>query len=128
MPLIQATPKDIDSFMSFVDILPGGCWFWTGGRSRGKGNLKWYGSFWVPSLKTTVRAHRFSSEVFNKHECPPGFHREHNCCFSLCVCPECIEVVSREVNQERSVISRRNTAMKKDRTLLISRYGLDSFQ
>jgi len=85
--------------MKFVDVLPNGCWFWTGARSRGKGNSKWYGSFGVNG--TTVRAHRFSSEVFNCDECPPGYHRDHLCHFSMCVAPHHLEVVTREENQAR---------------------------
>lgn len=101
MPLLEATQADIDRFMSYVEKLPNGCWFWTGARSRGKGNKKWYGSFRLGI--TTVRAHRFSSEVLNKHECPPGHHRDHECCFSLCVCPKHIEVVTRQINQQRKM-------------------------
>ena len=122
MALLRATREDVLAFLSKVDVLPNGCHFWTGGRSRGRGNLKWYGSFWVPSLGTTVRAHRFASEVFNCHECPPGWHRDHTCHFSLCVCPDHIEVVTREVNQERK------RPRREDFALLLSRFGLDSSQ
>lgn len=80
--MLQATSDDIRRFMSFVDILPNGCWFWTGARSRGSGNKKWYGSFWVKG-HGTVRAHRFSCEVLGKKPLPPAHHRDHNCCFSL---------------------------------------------
>lgn len=99
--MIEATDKDIQRFMSKVDKLPNGCWFWTAARSRGKGNSKWYGTFSINGR--SVRAHRFSSEVFNKDECPPGHHRDHTCCFSLCVAPHHIEVVSHEENQRRKV-------------------------
>lgn len=120
MGLIQPVKEDIISFLGFIDFLPNGCWFWTGGRSRGKGNVKWYGSFWVPSLKTTVRAHRYASEVFNCDECSPGQHRDHTCHFSLCVCPAHIEVVPREVNQERK------RGKREDFSCLLSRFGLES--
>lgn len=63
--------SDITRFLSFVDVLPCGCWFWTGGRSRGRGNKKWYGSFWVKGR--TVRAHRFSAVAIGKQsELEPG--------------------------------------------------------
>ena len=97
--LLNATEADIARFMDKVDILPNGCWFWTGARSRGKGNSKWYGSFRLNG--TSVRAHRFSSEVFNQDVCPPGHHRDHTCHFSLCVAPHHIEVVTKEENQAR---------------------------
>lgn len=93
--------RDIDKFMSYVDILPNGCWFWTGGRSRGKGNKKWYGSFWHKGK--TIRAHRFSHDEIGKKDCPPGYHRDHKCCFSLCVNPDHIEAVTHVENQQRKV-------------------------
>lgn len=99
--MLRARPEDIDRFMGYVEKLPNGCWFWTGGRSRGKGNRKWYGSFRLG--KRTVRAHRFSSEVLGGVPCPPGHHRDHTCRFSLCVCPSHIEVVTAEENQRRKV-------------------------
>ena len=101
MKLLDASTADIVRFMKLVDKLPNGCWFWTGARSRGKGNKKWYGSFRVGP--TTVRAHRFASEVLGRSVCPPGHHRDHTCCFSLCVNPAHLEVVSREENQARKV-------------------------
>ena len=103
--MIQATQKDIERFMSYVDKLPNGCWFWTGARSRGKGNKKWYGSFYVNG--TTIRAHRFSVEVLKCEPCGPGHHRDHTCVFSLCVNPDHIEVVPKKVNQERKQERRR---------------------
>lgn len=112
MTLLQATRADVERFMRFVVVLPCGCWLWVGARSRGKGNRLWYGSFsfWCPQLKKrrTVRAHRFSSEVLGKKHCPPGHDRDHNCELSLCVNPECIEVVPKAVNQERKVLRRRS--------------------
>lgn len=99
MSLLQATDADVARFMAYVDVLPNGCWFWTGGRSRGEGNRKWYGSFRLG--RHTVRAHRFSSEVLAGQVCPPGHHRGHNCHFSLCVNPDHIEVMTREENQRQ---------------------------
>lgn len=106
MPLLQASEDDVRRFMRFVEVLPSGCWYWTGARSRGKGNRKWYGSFRLG--RRTVRAHRFASEVLGGQECPPGHDRDHRCEFSLCVNPECIEVVPKQVNHERKV-ERRST-------------------
>jgi hypothetical protein len=95
------TQADVDRFMRLVDVLPNGCWYWTGARSRGKGNRKWYGSFKVG--KTSVRAHRFACEAIGGKTCPPGHHRDHVCRFSMCVNPDHLEVVTREVNQQRKV-------------------------
>lgn len=107
--MIAFTDADVKRFMRYVDKLPNGCWFWTGGRSRGSGNRKWYGSFRLGA--GTIRAHRFASEALGGAPCPPGYHRDHTCCFSLCVNPAHLEVVSREVNQDRKV-QRRNDACR----------------
>ena len=93
------TEGDEKRFMSYVDKLPSGCWFWTGARSRGKGNRKWYGTFKYKGK--SIRAHRFAHDVLGGKCCPSGFHRDHKCRFSLCVNPEHLEAVTREVNQYR---------------------------
>jgi hypothetical protein len=95
------TEADVKRFMSFVDKLPNGCHFWTGARSRGKGNKKWYGSFRYKGK--TIRAHRFAHDILGGKTCPPGYHRDHKCRFSLCVNLEHLEAVPREVNQFRKV-------------------------
>jgi hypothetical protein len=95
----KATEADIKRFMSYVDILPNGCHFWTGARSRGTGNKKWYGSFSYQGV--TVRAHRFSCEQIKGIELPPHHHRDHLCRFSLCVCPDHVDVTHKDENQRR---------------------------
>lgn len=99
--MIEATSDDIARFMRYVERLPSGCWYWTGARSRGRGNRKWYGSFRLHGR--TVRAHRFAAEVLGGLECPPGCHRDHTCEFSMCVNPAHIEIVSHCENQRRKV-------------------------
>lgn len=95
--------------MRMVDVLPSGCWFFTGARSRGKGNRKWYGSFWL-AAHGTIRAHKFSAialgDGFTK-----GNDLDHTCCFSLCVNPSHLEDVPKVVNQERRRV--RRAMMKK---------------
>lgn len=98
MALIKASEKDIKRFMSKVDQLPNGCWYWMGARSKGRGK-KFYGSFYINGK--VVRAHRFASEVFNGDICPEGHHRDHKCNFSMCVNPDHIEVVTGAENQRR---------------------------
>jgi hypothetical protein len=107
--VIRATEADVARFMRHVDKLPSGCWFWTGARSRGKGNKKWYGTFTlvVNGKRTRVRAHRFSCEAIKGAPCPPGHDRDHTCRFSMCVCPDHIEVVTKRVNHERKLERRR---------------------
>lgn len=94
----QKTKEAILRFYKFVDILPNGCHFWTGARSRGKGNKKWYGSFRYKGQ--VIRAHRFACDVIGEKVCPPGWHRDHSCVFSLCVNPEHVNPMPREKNQE----------------------------
>jgi hypothetical protein len=108
--MLTATQADIDRFFKYVEKLPGrlilpdgretsACHVWTGARSRGRGNKKWYGSFRLG--KTSVRAHRFSCEVIGKKECPPEHDRDHLCCFTLCVNDEHLEIVPKRVNHDR---------------------------
>jgi hypothetical protein len=97
-----ATVEEIERFFTYVDVLPNGCWFWAGGRSRGRGNVKFYGSFrW---RARSIRAHRFAAEqIKGLPPLAPGYHRDHICCFSLCVNPDHLEIVTHEVNQTRKV-------------------------
>ncbi|MGV0817143.1 hypothetical protein [Martelella sp. AMO21009] len=95
---------DITRFMGYVEKLPNGCWFWTGARSRGKGNRKWYGSFRVKGK--VVRAHRFACDAIGGKRLKPGDHRDHTCCFSLCVNPDHLEIVTHEENQKRKIARR----------------------
>lgn len=103
---MNATENDIKRFMAKVEKLDNGCWYWTGARSRGKGNKKWYGSFHINGKK--VRAHVFSSEVLGGKHCPQGYHRAHTCNFSMCVNDEHIEIQTREQNQAE-INRRRNS-------------------
>lgn len=90
---------DIERFLSYVEILDSGCWYWTGARSRGSGNRKWYGSFSYQGK--VIRAHRFACNVMRGMVCPPGHHRDHLCRFSMCVNPFHFEVVTHEENERR---------------------------
>lgn len=104
---MEATEEEIRRFMSFVDKLPNGCWFWTGARSRGggrrkglKGRGKWYGTFRFRGK--AVRAHKFACDYIGHFKpLPPGHHRDHLCEFSLCVRMEHFEQVTHEENEHR---------------------------
>jgi hypothetical protein len=86
--------------MSHVDRLPSGCWYWTGARSRGRGKKKWYGTFWYRGRR--VRAHRFADDhLAGRGPLPAGHHRDHQCVFSMCVNPDCLERVTHEENERR---------------------------
>jgi hypothetical protein len=102
----QATPEDIERFFRNVEKLPNGCWFWAGGRSRGRGNRKWYGSFHYKGR--TIRAHVFSNDILaQRGPPPPGYERDHICKFSLCVNDAHLEVVTKAINGERRWKGRR---------------------
>lgn len=108
--LEKPTQSDLDRFFAKVDKLPNGCWFWLGARSTGKDRKysngrprKPYGSFWYKGRP--VRAHRFAVECIGDppRECPAEHDRDHTCVFSLCVNPEHIEVVPKQLNHERKL-------------------------
>jgi hypothetical protein len=97
---VEHDAADVARFLTYVEKLASGCWYWTGARSRGQGNRKWYGSFRVKGK--TVRAHRFACVALGTDKsCTPGSHRDHVCGFSMCVNPAHIEIVSREENERR---------------------------
>lgn len=98
------TDDDKRRFMSYVVKHPCGCWFWIGGRSRGKGNKAWYSSFWVDGR--TRRGHIVAAVMFgNGHT--SGHHEDHTCNFTLCVNPEHIETVTHAENQRRKIARQR---------------------
>lgn len=102
--MIEATPEEIARFMKHVDKLPSGCWFWTGARSRGAGNRKWYGTFWVNRKLGRIRAHRFSCEAIGRMgPLPEGHDRSHECDFSLCVNFDHVTYELKTVNQARRI-------------------------
>lgn len=122
---MEATEEEIARFMSFVDVLPNGCWFWTGARSRGggrrkglKGRGKWYGTFRFRGK--AIRAHRFSCDYIGHHKpLPKGQHRDHLCRFTLCVRPEHFERVTHAENEKRKTdfLKRRFTSSSCDLTI-----------
>lgn len=90
-----------ERFMRRVEVLPNGCWLWTGAVSRGKGNTKWYASF--RDGKKTWRAHAYAHDILGGKTCPKGHHRDHTCNLSLCVNPNHLEAVPKSVNQARKM-------------------------
>jgi hypothetical protein len=101
------TEDDKRRFMSYVMKHPCGCWIWIGGRSRGKGNKTWYGSFWIDGR--TRRAHIVAAVMFGKGHVP-GHHEDHLCNFTLCVAPDHVETVTQAVNQQRKMERQRERA------------------
>lgn len=96
---LRWTQNDVKRFMQYVMKHPSGCWIWVGGKSRGKGNKLWYGTF--RCLSGVVRAHRFACEAIGwMGELPEGYDRDHKCGFSLCVNPDHLQYVTKKQNQE----------------------------
>lgn len=94
------TEEELARFYSHVEKLPCGCHFWNGARSRGKNrSKKWYGSFRYRGK--VIRAHRFAHDHIGGRECPPGYHRDHTCEFSLCVNDEHLEAITHAENERR---------------------------
>jgi hypothetical protein len=97
---VKPTDAEIARFMDRVEVLNSGCWYWTGARSRGARNKKWYGSFWFRGK--AIRAHRFACDYLGGNGAlAPGDHRDHVCGFSMCVNPEHLERVSHAENERR---------------------------
>lgn len=75
---------DIARFLSMTSTNYDGCLIWEGARSRGRGNLDWYGSFHTQGR--TVRAHKFYAvAVLGLRPKTDIHHLDHTCCNSLCV-------------------------------------------
>jgi hypothetical protein len=121
--LPEPTPQEVARFMALVDVLPCGCWDWTGARSRGRGNRKWYGTFYYRGRR--IRAHRFSCDVLGKKTVPKGWHRDHTCHFSMCVNFDHLEPVPPATNQARKE-ARRFTSSRDQRTIASSAVVEDS--
>lgn len=109
------TQADVDRFLTFVEVLPNGCHFWGGARSRGDHSKRWYGSFWVSRHVAEdgtvtpghmVRTHIFAAVALGAGHVR-GHTQDHTCVFSLCVNPEHLECVTDQVNRERAVERRR---------------------
>jgi HNH endonuclease len=110
----QSTGSTSERFLRYVRIQHSGCWIWTGGRSRGKGNKKWYGSFWAEGK--TWRAHIWSARFLGGlRALKRGEHYDHTCNNSLCVNYHHLEIVTNQENTRRKV-ERRNEHLCRDRT------------
>lgn len=73
------------------------CQQWRGAKSRGKGNLQWYGSFYTKGK--TVRAHKFAGVAILGLRPGPGDELDHECHDTLCI--SCLEVLTQAQNQAR---------------------------
>lgn len=71
-----------DRFLLYVSPCPlTGCWWWTGGTTRGG-----YGAFWLGPTRGLTRANRASFEIF-KGPLREGMNALHTCDQTACVNP-----------------------------------------
>lgn len=95
------TMLDVETFLSrTITVLNpksphGFCRIWAGAKSRGHGNLQWYGSFYT--CGKTVRAHKFSAVAVLGLRPKPGQHVDHECHNTLCV--SCLRVLTKQENE-----------------------------
>ncbi len=87
--------KTLARFVSKINVLPNGCWEWTGNRAPNG-----YGRFWWNGQKGL--AHRFAYETYIG-PFPNGTEADHLCRNRACVCPEHLEAVSRSENTRRGI-------------------------
>lgn len=97
-------------FLKYIWVNPDtGCWDWIGGNSRGgkkkdrpTNSQMVYATFWDGSKG--VRAHvwiAFQFGIIPEPRLPEGMQLDHLCENSLCVSPWHLELVQKEVNNER---------------------------
>lgn len=84
----------------------GGCLIWTGAQSVGgqRPSSGPYGSFWVGSGISAVRAHVWAAwraGIIPSLRVPIGKHIDHICTNTLCVDAEHFELVDAEINLTR---------------------------
>lgn len=89
---------ELSRFMAKIEVMPWGCWWWTGAR-----NTKGYGSTWIG--KEAKTAHVVAYQVF-VGPVPPGYEVDHLCRFRCCVNPEHLEAVTPKINTSRRAARR----------------------
>lgn len=85
-------------FLQRREIMPDGCWLWTGAVHK-----TGYGLF-NPG-EGVVRAHRWSYEHY-RGPIPNGLHIDHLCRVRRCVNPDHLEAVTQAENNRRSFAAR----------------------
>lgn len=79
-----------------VEILPNGCWRWTGPTSGSKGRGKDYPRMSLDG--STVAVHRTMWALIHG-PIPPKKQLDHSCRFRLCVRPDHLEIMTHLRNQ-----------------------------
>lgn len=74
----------------------GKCLIWQGAKSRGTGNVQWYGSFYTQGK--TVRAHKFYAVAVLGLRPGPEDELDHECNDTLCVH---VRILSKAENRDR---------------------------
>ena len=88
----------MERFLEKIEEFGGGCWEWTGGKTRAG-----YGVFWYMKQKgNSILAHRLSYTVF-KGDIPKGMQVLHSCDNPSCVNPKHLRVGTHSDNMEDKV-------------------------
>jgi len=90
-----------ERFIDKIEVHPGGCWLWTGGRfANGYGRISWGRT----NRHMPVLAHRLSYLLFHGW-LPEGYELvlDHLCRVKHCVNPEHLEVVTAAENLHRGI-------------------------
>ena len=90
------TPDLAAKFLSRVQRQPGGCHVWLAAKSTNG-----YGHMWVPSLGTSLKAHRIGYVLASEAPLPSDVDLDHLCRNRSCVNPLHLEPVSRKENLAR---------------------------
>lgn len=93
--LLEDPPSSEEIFWSKVEIMPDGCWLWTGSKFPGKK----YGQFKVDGKNW--RVHRYSYKYIGEKQLNHNLTLDHLCREPLCVNPDHLEEVTASENYRR---------------------------
>jgi HNH endonuclease len=100
---------EMDRFMSKVEVMDWGCWFWTGAR-----NNKGYAAAWIGGKSETAHVVAYQQFV---GPVPDGYEVDHLCRFRCCVNPDHLEAVTPRENTLRRAKRRINLTCRRGHPL-----------
>lgn len=102
------TPAKLEKrFWEKVNKTKDGCWLWTGAKS-----IQGYGQTGriIEGRPTKIPAHRQAFQYL-RGPIPDGLVLDHLCMTKLCVNPDHLDPVSREINMVRGVLAKKDIAV-----------------